>query len=238
MLPRCAIQPEGHWQLGPAANYSQGLRCGSFVFVSGQVDLDGSGRVCNAGDLSTQAANAVGYMGDILEGAGANLRDLVKLTVFYASDGGIREGDILDHLSVCLGRFDGPGPAVALIPLPVLALPGMEIEIEGIAMRDLNGPRLPRVAAWDPAVERRSDRDLWNTRSYKEVDKWREFADGRIPVKVHTKENRAQGRISDGQGLIPLAHGSFDNDIEVITAVLERIRGSELEAEVENLRGF
>lgn len=154
MLPRRAIRPEGHWGLGPAASYSQGLSCGGFVFVSGQVDLDPAGAVRNAGDLTAQCANAAAYLGNVLAGAGADFGDLVKLTLFYVSDGDVHEGDLLDHLAACLGPLDGPGPAVMLIPLPVLALPGMAIEIEAIAMRDLNGPRLKRAAAWDPEAPR------------------------------------------------------------------------------------
>jgi len=53
---------------------------------------------------------------------------------------------------------------------------------------------------------------------------------------VHDKD-RAQ--VHDGQRVIPLAHGSFDNDVEVMTETLTRIRGGvALDAEVENLRGF
>ncbi len=154
MLPRRAIRPEGHWGLQAAANYSQGLRCGPFVFVSGQVDLDQTGAVRNAGDLSAQCASSIAHLGNVLAEAGADFGDLVKLTVFYASDGGVHEGDLLDRIADGLGPVEGPGPAVMLIPLPVLALPGMVFEIEAIAMRDLNGPRLPRAAAWDPEAPR------------------------------------------------------------------------------------
>ena len=86
----------------------------------------------------------------MLAEAGADAGDLVKLTAFYVSDGGVDEAALLDQLATCLGQRDGPASAVTLIPLKELAYPGMEIEIEAIAMRDLNGPRLPRAAAWDP----------------------------------------------------------------------------------------
>ena len=37
---------------------------------------------------------------------------------------------------------------------------------------------------------------------------------------------------------IPAAHGSFDNDIDVLTATLKLIRGGELIEPVTDLRGF
>jgi enamine deaminase RidA (YjgF/YER057c/UK114 family) len=154
MLPRQAIRPDGHWRLGFAVNNSQGLRCGPFVFVAGQVDLDAETRMVNPGNLMAQATNAVAHVRTVLAGGGAEADDLVKLTVFYANDGGVDEADLLDHLAACLGPMSGPGPAITLVPLAGLAYPGMEIEIEAIAMRDPNGPRLPRAAAWDPTCPR------------------------------------------------------------------------------------
>ena len=154
MLPRQKITPEGHWRLGFPVNNSQGLRCGPFIFVSGQVDLDPDGRMVNPGDLQAQASNVVALIQTVLEAGQAEVDDLVKITAFYVSDGGVDEAGLLDHLAASLGPTRGPGPAISLVPLEGLAYPGMEIEIEAIAMRDLNGPRLPRAAAWDPDCPR------------------------------------------------------------------------------------
>ena len=154
MLPRQKITPEGHWRLGFPVNNSQGLRCGPFIFVSGQVDLDPDGRMVNPGDLQAQASNVVAHIKTVLEAGQAEVDDLVKITAFYVSDGRVDEAGLLDHLAASLGPTRGPGPAISLVPLEGLAYPGMEIEIEAIAMRDLNGPRLPRAAAWDPDCPR------------------------------------------------------------------------------------
>jgi len=154
MLPRQKITPEGHWQLGFSVNNSQGVRCGPFVFVSGQVDLDPEGRMVNPGDLAAQATNVVAHIKTVLEAGQAELDDLVKMTVFYVSDGSVDEAGLLDHLAACLGPTRGPGPAISLVPIAGLAYPGMEIEIEALAMRDQNGLRLPRAAAWDPDCPR------------------------------------------------------------------------------------
>lgn len=154
MLPRQKIRPEGHWRLGFSVNNSQGARCGPFLFVSGQVDLDPDGRMVNPGNLATQATNVVDHIKTVLEAGRAEADDLVKMTAFYVSDGGVDEAGLRDHLATCLGPTSGPGPALSLVPLAGLAWPGMEIEIEALAMRDLNGPRLPRAAAWDPDCPR------------------------------------------------------------------------------------
>ncbi|MEW6428081.1 MAG: C1 family peptidase [Thermodesulfobacteriota bacterium] len=99
-------------------------------------------------------------------------------------------------------------------------------------------PLLGMEAAWDPVVEDRPGRDLWHRDSLRDIDRWRDFAAGDITVNIHGRDNTAQGRISDGRKMIPLAHGSFDNDVRVIAATLERIRGRKLAAAVENLAGF
>jgi enamine deaminase RidA (YjgF/YER057c/UK114 family) len=154
MLARRYINPSGHWRLGlKVANSSQGIVCNKFIFVAGQVDLDERTKVRHPGDLAAQATGAMAYLGRVLAGAGADMGDLVKLTVFYLSDGSIDEDDLLRHLGGCLGPLSGPGPAVTAVPLPGLAYPGMLIEIEGIAMRHPNGQRLGRVAAWSPECQ-------------------------------------------------------------------------------------
>ena len=108
----------------------------------------------NPGDLQTQAVAAWQNVGEVLESAGAVLSDLVKLSVYYRSDGSVDETDLLDDLAACLKGREGPGPVVTLIPLGELSFDGMEIEIDGIAMRDPNGLRLARDAAWDPQCPR------------------------------------------------------------------------------------
>ncbi len=123
MLPRHAIRPDGHWRLGFSVNNSQGLRCGPFIFVSGQVDLDPDGRMVNPGDLQAQASNVVAHIKTVLEAGQAVVDDLVKITAFYVSDGGVDEAGLLDHLAASLGPTRGPGPVISLVPLEGLAYP-------------------------------------------------------------------------------------------------------------------
>ena len=94
------------------------------------------------------------YVRRVLEGAGADMADLVKLTVFYVPSSDADEGRLVTAIAKAMGDLAGPGPALALVPLPGLAYPGMVIEIEGWAMRGCNGERLPRQAAWRGACNR------------------------------------------------------------------------------------
>lgn len=55
-----------------------------------------------------------------------------------------------------------------------------------------------------------------------------------VRLQVHSKE-----RISTGRREIPIAHGTFDNDVDVLSETLREIRGGRsLDAEVESLEGF
>src|SRR5690606_28437429 len=64
--------------------------------------------------------------------------------------------------------------------------------------------------AWKkPASGRRSP---WNPASDAAVDEWLTFwGDGKPPVQIHK-----QATVSNGPETIPLAHGSFDNDVAVV----------------------
>src|ERR1700741_1680534 len=110
MLPRRYVNPPDHWRLGlKVANSSQGIVCSKFIFVAGQVDLNERTEVQHPGDLQAQATAAMAYFGRVLSGAGAHMAALVKLPVFYVSNGSVDEDDLLRHLAGCLGPLPGPG---------------------------------------------------------------------------------------------------------------------------------
>lgn len=90
-------------------------------------------------------------------------------------------------------------------------------------------PLLGLAAAWNP-----QDPDgIVNVRRRSDVAAWRKvWADGPKP------REHDDTRVDDGRGPIPIAHGSFDNDVAVVGHSIELIRGSPLAFPVENLRGF
>lgn len=67
----------------------------------------------------------------------------------------------------------------------------------------------------------------------KEVKEWQQYwSNGPRPKEL------SKPSVFDGQEMIPSAHGSFDNDVDVITRTIERIIGGSLKVPVESLRGF
>lgn len=66
-----------------------------------------------------------------------------------------------------------------------------------------------------------------------QVIRWQQYWGAAPPPRQLTDK-----RVSDGQEMIPAAHGSFDNDAKVITRTLERVLGGQPTVPVENLHGF
>lgn len=66
----------------PAGAYSQAVRAGGLVFVSGQLPLDPGGAVVGEGDIRTQTRVVLGNIAAILAEVGASLDRVVKTTVF------------------------------------------------------------------------------------------------------------------------------------------------------------
>ena len=85
-------------------------------------------------------------------------------------------------------------------------------------------------AAWNRRVPQE---DLWHSGELQAIRDWRRLARAHaIKPIAHSKK-----LVSNGVESFPLAHGSFDNDIDVVTATLHRILGGAgLTANVENLK--
>ena len=152
MLPRTFINPTEHWVTKPSLPYSQAVRCGQMLFLTGQVDLDQNLHVTAPDDLIGQTKNTMRQLRDVLAAARMNFSDLVQMRVFYVQDGNVNEDDLIYVLGTCLGPFDGFGPALTMVPVEGLMLPGILIEIDGIAMREENAQPLAKTAAWHPGV--------------------------------------------------------------------------------------
>ena len=132
-MNRKYVWPEGHWDWPINITHKQGVVSCDMIWVSGQVDLTPDGDVRNEGDIATQTKNAMANFASILHDCDASLGDLVKLLCFYVNDGTRAERDVLAMIGDCLPG--DTGPAITMVPVPYLAYPGMEIEIEGYAMR-------------------------------------------------------------------------------------------------------
>ncbi len=64
--------------------YSQGIRAGGFLFVSGQIALDPATGQIVAGDIAAQTRRVMENLGAILQAAGSAFGDVVRTTVYLA----------------------------------------------------------------------------------------------------------------------------------------------------------
>lgn len=109
------------------APYSQAIKAGGFVFVSGQIGLE-PGHTDLAGDsITAQTEQVMKNLAAILEEAGSGLDRLVKTTVFLANF------DDFQAMNEVYARHVGEQPP-ARATVEVSRLPsGALVEIEAIA---------------------------------------------------------------------------------------------------------
>jgi len=79
--------------LGP---YSQAIRAGQFLFVSGQVPIDPATGQLVEGSIADQTRRAFENIGAILKAGGASFQQVVRTTVYLADlgDFAVAHGDI------------------------------------------------------------------------------------------------------------------------------------------------
>ena len=108
------------------APYSQAIRAGDLVFVSGQVGIR-PGEAAPAGSIAEQTEQVLANLAAILDAAGSGLDRLLKTTVFLAD-----LGDFAAMNEVYARHVGASPPArstVEVAALPARAL----VEIEAIA---------------------------------------------------------------------------------------------------------
>lgn len=115
-------------KLAPEAigTYSQAIRCGDTVYLSGQIPLDPETMQICSEDIKLQINQVLDNLSAVCEAAGGSLANIVKLSV-YLTD--------LSHfplINEAMSRyFVAPYPARAAIG--VSALPrGAQVEMDGI----------------------------------------------------------------------------------------------------------
>lgn len=117
-----------HTNAAPAAigTYSQAVRAGDTVYVSGQIPLDPDTGAIVDGDIAAQVTRVFDNLAAVAEGAGMSLQNAVKITV-YLTD----LGNFATVNEIMSRYFEQPYPARAA--LGVRALPkGAEVEADAI----------------------------------------------------------------------------------------------------------
>jgi 2-iminobutanoate/2-iminopropanoate deaminase len=99
--------PSAPRAIGP---YSQAIRAGSFLFVSGQIALDPSTGAMIEGDVAAQTHRVLQNLGEILKAAGASFDHVVRTTIYLAD-----MNDFGTVNEVYASYFGSPAPARATV---------------------------------------------------------------------------------------------------------------------------
>ena len=116
--------PHAPGAIGP---YSQAIRAGDFVFLSGQIPLDPATGQLVAGGIAEQAHQVLKNLGAVLEAAGASYATVVKTTVYLADMGEF--GTVNEIYGT---YFSSPAPARATVQAARLPR-DVRVEIDAIA---------------------------------------------------------------------------------------------------------
>ena len=111
---------------GAVGPFSQAIKVGNLLFVSGQLPIDPATGEFNSNDPIAQAEQCLKNLAAIAEAAGTNLSNTVKTTVLLTDLGNFAEIN-----RVYAGFFSQPFPARACYE--VKGLPkGAQVEIEAV----------------------------------------------------------------------------------------------------------
>jgi 2-iminobutanoate/2-iminopropanoate deaminase len=118
--PHVAEPPPGRW--------SNALRAGDMVFISGTVSRASDGVTIEGRNEYEQAKLIFGKIRHLVEAAGGTMSDVVKMTIYVVN--------IKQNTEVWRARqefFSGDFPCSTLVEVRSLATPDILVEIEAIA---------------------------------------------------------------------------------------------------------
>jgi 2-iminobutanoate/2-iminopropanoate deaminase len=126
-MKQAVSSPDAPKAIGP---YSQAVRAGQLLFLSGQVPLDPATGQLVAGDIAAQTRRVFDNLGAVLKAGGRTFADVVRTTVFLAD-----MNDFAAVNDVYGTYFSEPYPARATVQ--VARLPkDARVEIDLIATFD------------------------------------------------------------------------------------------------------
>jgi 2-iminobutanoate/2-iminopropanoate deaminase len=113
----------------PLSHYTDAVRAGDLLFVSGLVPVDGSGALVGGQDVVAQAEQVFALLGLVLAAGGAEPADVVKVTVF------LLDKDDREPINPVRQAFFGAArPASTLVEVSGLVVPGARLEVEAVAL--------------------------------------------------------------------------------------------------------
>jgi reactive intermediate/imine deaminase len=115
----------------PIWPYSHAVKVGKTIYISAQLPLDLEGNLVGPGDPAAQAEQVFSNLQNVLNSAGANLDDVVKLTT-YLLDFSYRSA-VMETRNRFFGKHRAPSILAIVNDLPV---EGALVEVDGIAVVD------------------------------------------------------------------------------------------------------
>jgi 2-iminobutanoate/2-iminopropanoate deaminase len=112
----------------PISHYTDAVRAGGLLFMSGLVPVDAAGKLVGEGDVVEQTRQIFRNMELALRAGGCGFADVVKVTTFLL--------DVNDRATINPVRqevFGDARPASTLVEVSALAVPGALLEIEAVA---------------------------------------------------------------------------------------------------------
>ena len=110
--------------IGP---YSQAIKAGGFLFISGQIPIDPETGQVVQGDVAAQAERVLLNIRNIVDDSGATMQDIVRTTVF------LKDMNEFATVNEVYGKFFSTEPP-ARVTVEVCRLPkDVRIEIEAVA---------------------------------------------------------------------------------------------------------
>jgi len=123
------VNPPG---LKPLGMYTQAtvVTGGSIAFISGQVSMDGQGKVVGPGDIGVQAVQVFKNLELALSGIGATFEDVVKFTIFIVGLTQEKRKAVMEVRSRYISHKNPP--AATMIGVDKLVESDLLLEIEAV----------------------------------------------------------------------------------------------------------
>ncbi len=113
----------------PISHFTDAVRAGDLLFVSGIVAVDAEGELVGGDDVVEQARQVFDNLREVLAAAGCGFGDVVKVTIFLTdADDRPRINPLRQEV------FGATRPASTLVEVSRLAVSGAKIEIEAVAL--------------------------------------------------------------------------------------------------------
>ena len=111
----------------PAFSYSQAVKAGNFIFVSGQAGVDYTNGTTSE-DFETQARQAFANLAIVLHAAGSDMKQVVKTTIW------LKDPVNFETLNKLYAEYFPENPPARSTPIVNLPKANLQISIEAVAV--------------------------------------------------------------------------------------------------------